>query len=404
LDDVKFLSFVIKIPANFDLATCAKLRQVLAMGNLQFKSKIEQVADYLRENIFRGRWGQNIPGRNELAKELGVNGKTVEEALRYLEHEGLLTSQGAGRRRRIARPDHIKGNSLRVAVLNYEPDTRGENYIIDLVHQLADAGHMVTSPQKTLLELGMNVNRIAKLVVETQADAWVVVGGSRLVLEWFAAQPFPVFAVFGRRRGLPIAGAGPDKPPAVKIMTERLLELGHWRIAMLVRAERRQPKPGATERAFLEAMKARGIEPSSFHLPEWEESAIGFQKRLEDLFRVTPPTALIVDETPFFTATMQFCTKRGIRVPEDLSIACCDHDPAFSWCAPPISHIQWESRVITRRAVSWASNVSRGRTDNRQSESKAKFVEGGTIGPAPKQRANAGQQPLGSHSGDPVVV
>lgn len=353
------------------------------MEILRFKSKVDQVADYLRENMMRGKWAENIPGRNELAKQFGINSKTVEEALRQLEGEGLLVAQGAGRRRRIAIPNHTKGNSLRVAVLNYEPETRSENYIVDMLHQLADAKHIVISPRKTLLDLGMKVDRIAKLVEqETQADAWVVVGGSRLVLEWFAEQPFPVFAVFGRRRGLPIAGAGPNKPPALQVMTERLIQLGHKRIIMMVRRERRLPEPGTTERTFLNTMEANGIQPGSFHLPDWEESGNGFQKCLEGLFRFTPPTALIVDEAPFFMAAMQFCTKRGFRVPEDLSIACCDHDPAFSWCSPQITHIRWESQAIARRIVSWASNVSRGRSDIRQTDSKAVFVEGGTIGPA----------------------
>lgn len=352
------------------------------MGNLRFKSKIEQVADYLRENIFRGKWGENMPGRNELAKKLGINGKTVEEALRQLEREGLLVAQGAGRRRQIAMSDKVKGNSLRVALLNYEPETRGENYIIDLVHQLTDAGHVVVSPRKTLLEMEMKVERVAKLVKENQADAWIVVAGSRPILEWFSEQSIPVFAVFGRRRGLPIAGAGPDKPPAIMALTERLIELGHRRIVLLVRSERRLPEPGASELAFLRTLEAHNIERSSFNLPSWDESANGFQKCLEELFRFTAPTALIVDEAPFFTAVMQFCSKRGIRVPENLSIACCDHDSAFSWCSPPITHIRWESQALAKRIVSWASNVSRGRTDIRQTESKAVFVEGGTIGPA----------------------
>jgi DNA-binding transcriptional MocR family regulator len=43
-----------------------------------------------------------MPGRDELVKALGVSGKTVELALDLLEKEGLLVSQGPGRRRRIS--------------------------------------------------------------------------------------------------------------------------------------------------------------------------------------------------------------------------------------------------------------------------------------------------------------
>jgi len=352
----------------------------------RLKSKVEQVADYLRQHMANGRWGETMPGRIELAKELGINGKTVEAALQQLEREKILIPQGAGKRRKISVSKAAGHSSLRVAVLNYEPETRGENYIIDLVHQLAESGHTVFSTRKTLMELGLNVQRVAKLVEETRADAWIIVGGSHDVLEWFVQHSIPAFAVFGRRRGLIIAGAGPAKPPAMKELIRRLVELGHRRIVLLAREERRLPRPGATERAFLSTLEAHGIQPNSYHLPAWTESPEGFQKCLDELFRVTPPTALIVDESPFFTAAMQFFMKRGIRVPEAVSLVCCDSDPNFSWCQPPITHIHWDSRPIVRRIMNWASNISHGRTDYQQVETKAQFIEGGTIGPASNRR------------------
>jgi LacI family transcriptional regulator len=189
-------------------------------------------------------------------------------------------------------------------------------------------------------------------------------------------------ALFGRRRGLPIAGVGPDKPPAMEALTRRLIQLGHRRIVMLARGERRLPQPGATERAFLNTLAANGMNPGTYHLPDWEENPDGFQHCLEQLFRLTPPTALIVDEAPFFTAAMQFCASRGIQVPKDVSLACCDSDPHFAWCTPPVTHIRWDSGPVVRRIVRWATNVSRGGNDRRQTETKAEFVEGGTIGPA----------------------
>lgn len=357
---------------------------------VRFKSKIEQAADYLREEMARGRWGVEMPGRNELAAELGIDGKTVEAALQMLVREGLLEPKGAGRRRRIVTPDDASAPSLRVAVLNYDPPSRAENYIVDLIHQLRLAGHVPIEPRKTLLEMNMKIERVARLVEETPAEAWVIVGGSRSVLEWFAQREIPAFALFGRRRELPIASAGPDKPPAMRELTLRMVELGHWKIVLIVRAERRLPTPGATERAFLETLESCGIAPVAYHMPEWEESAEGFHRRLGELFRVTPPTALIVDEAPFFTAAMQFCAQRGLGIPEDVSLACCESNPHFSWCKPPISHIGWDIRQVVRRIVRWANHTSLGRDDRRQTNTRCRFIEGGTIGPV---RAPAIRQP-----------
>ena len=252
---------------------------------------------------------------------------SVEAALRELEREGLLVPQGHGRGRLI----DLKGggepvHGLRVAVLVGDAADLRLDYQIEIAHQLTEAGHKVVYPPRTMSELGMNVHRIARMVENTGADAWQVMAGPREVLEWFSARNLPVIGVFGRRRGLQIAGVGPDKPSAYVAATRMLIGLGHRRIVLLARTRRRLPEPGASERAFLDELIAHGIAAGSYHLPEWEESVEGFHARLESLFQLTPPTALIIDEAPLFAATQQFLAGRRLRVPEDVSLVCTDAD------------------------------------------------------------------------------
>jgi DNA-binding LacI/PurR family transcriptional regulator len=220
------------------------------------------------------------------------------------------------------------------------------------------------------------------MVEKTQADAWVVVSGSREVLEWFSKQEKPTLALFGRRRRLAIASVGPDKPAAYAAVTRALVALGHRRIVLLTRPQRRLPEPGASEQAFLGELAAHGIAPSPYHLPDWEVTVSGFYGRLEALFHVTPPTALIVDETPFFVAAQQFLAERGLRVPEDVSLVCTDADPVFDWCRKSIAHIRWDSGPVLRRILRWVEHVSRGKEDLRHTLTSAEFVPGGTIGKA----------------------
>jgi hypothetical protein len=346
-------------------------------------SATERVAAHLREELLRGSLCDPLPGVHALTAELGANHNTVEKALRLLEQEGVLVAQGPGRRRRIAVAEGKVARPLRLTILAFDPPAveLAEGYMTDLLHRLGGAGHSVFFAEKCLLELGMEVRRVARLVRRTEADAWVVCAGSREVLEWFAAQPVPAFALFGRRGELPIAGVGPDHVAAETAATRRLIELGHRRIVQLVRRNRRLPVPGATERAILEEMAAHGIETGLYNLPDWEETGKGFHERLAELFRVTPPTALIIDEAPLLVAALQFLGRRGLRVPEDVSLLCTDADPAFAWCEPTIAHIRWDDRPVVQRVVRWAANVSHGRDDLRQTLTKAEFVEGGTVGP-----------------------
>ena len=41
---------------------------------------------------------------------------------------------------------------------------------------------------------------------------------------------------------------------------------------------------------------------------------------------------------------------------------------------------------VARRVKRWVNNVAHGKDDRRQSFTKAEFVDGGTVGPAPRAR------------------
>jgi len=324
-----------------------------------------------------------LPGVHPLAEELGVNHKTVRAALRQLEDDGRLVDQGRGLQRRIVLPEDHAGRALRVAILLYEDSVRHLDYLVDIQHKLANRGHQSFVPGKTLIELGMKVPRIRRLVEETEADAWIVWAGSREVLEWFAERERPTFALYGRRRRLPIAGFGPDHEAAGRSVVQRLVALGHRRIVLLVRESQRASGPGPAERAIFEEMAAHGLPMGPYNLPEWKDSPEDLHRLLDELFRVTPPTALVIDESVLFHSAKDHLARRGILAPEQVSLICTDPDPTFAWCRPSIAHLNWDSHAVVRRVVNWANNVARGRKDRRQTLTKIEFVEGGTVGAAP---------------------
>ena len=79
----------------------------------------------------------------------------------------------------------------------------------------------------------------------------------------------------------------------------------------------------------------------------------------------------------------QYPLRNGLLVPEDLSVICPDRDPAFAWCKPEVSHIQWDYRPLVHQILRWTKQVAKGRDDREQTLFLADFIEGGTIGPAP---------------------
>jgi DNA-binding LacI/PurR family transcriptional regulator/biotin operon repressor len=353
------------------------------MTRLVILSATEQVAAYLRGELQAGKWSGLMPGGDRLALELGAGRDTVEAALKQLEAEGWLINQGRRRGRLIVpQAGVITPRGIRVAILTFSREDRGLDYLLKMEHQLAKEGHEVVFAPMSLTDLGMNVGRVERLVERTQAHAWVVLAGSREVLEWFAMRDIPVMAIFGRRRSLPIAGVGPDKIPAIREATRALIGLGHKRIVLLTRPMNCRPEPAAGVRAFLDELEAHGITPGPYHLPELEDSVTGLNTRLKSLFRLTPPTAMIIDEAPFYVAVQHFLGRLRMAVPEDASLISLDDDPAFAWCKPEVSHIRWDRDAVVRRVSQWLSNIRKGNKDVRQTTATAVFIPGATIGPA----------------------
>ena len=353
------------------------------MQPIRILSVAEQTAENLRTGLREGRWSGRLPGVVRLAAECDVSTRVVRAALRQLEREGFLAARGHGRSRAVAAPGgaEIPQRSLRVGILLFGREDRHVGYMVELQHALETAGHVTFCADKSQIDLNFEVRRVIREVSHSPADAWVVSAGSREVLAWFAAQPVPAIALFGRRSGVPIAASGPDKVPAYTEATRQLIRHGHRRIVLLCRKLRRLPEPGRIERAFLTELAAQGCPVSDFNMPDWEETVAGFHALLGELFRSTPPTALIVDEVPLFIAAQQFLAGRNLLVPKQVSLVSADDDPAFAWCHPAISHIRWNAGPVIRRIVRWAAAVSQHRTDLKQALFPAKFVTGGTIGP-----------------------
>jgi DNA-binding LacI/PurR family transcriptional regulator len=353
------------------------------MANWQRVSTAKQLADHLHEEISHGRWHGNMPGVIKLARELGVSRDSVEAALVDLETRGLLRSQGQGKRRAIvAEATDKRKRKLRVTFLLYEASDAQMHFIVELRHLLNDAGHCVNVFPRCLAELQMNVQRIAKEVGKTETDAWVVLGGSREVLKWFAAQPTPALALFGRARTVQITSVGPNHLPALLDITRKLIQLGHQRIVMLTRAERRVPNPAFLERAVLTEMENHGIPVGPYNLPDWDDTCEGLHECLTKLFRYTPPTALLIDEPSIFVATQQHLARHGILAPQHVSLICCDYDPVFAWFDPPVTYMRWDSRQMVRNIVGWVASVASGHDLRRKIYTLSELVEGKTIGPS----------------------
>jgi DNA-binding LacI/PurR family transcriptional regulator len=355
------------------------------MSGKGFPTITEQVAQLLKDGIAQGRWRGTIPGRNKLAAELGVNHKTVNAALQLLEKDGLLVSRGAGREREIIlHEDSFASSPLHIKILLYDKSDAHSEYIVQLSFQLKERGHHITFADKSLLNLRFDVKRVAQMVEKDDADAWVILAGSRPVLEWFTTRNKPAFAMFGRHANLHLANLSTDKFSATTKALQKLVDLGHRRIVMLTGEEYRKPVLGSFEKWFLVQLESMGVTVGAYNLPDWENDRRSLHQCLDSLFRHTPPTALFINDPVYFFVTLQHLSSKGLAAPRDISLVVMEDHPAFEWFDPEVTVISTSTRRWVPRVVQWVDNVAKGKDDRHKTIIHSKFIEGGMIGPAPK--------------------
>lgn len=360
------------------------------MQPLRRLSIIELAAEHLRADLRSGRWGETLPGVARLAQDLDVSRHTLRGALRQLEAEGLLTGRGLGRSRGITAAGAAAASQrpLRVAILRHDApfsdNPQTSMILAEITHSLETAGHEVAYCKKSQIELKHNVASLTRHLAEAQADAWVVEAGSHPLLEWCATQATPCLALYGNTGDLPLTRVGPDTVPAFQAATRHLLGLGHRRIVLIISATHRKPTPGISARAFLGELVAHGVPTGDYNLPDWEVSPEGISRLLENLFKGTPPTALIIDEIPHFFSVVAFLLRRGIQVPGQVSLVSAACDTMLDWCHPDYAHMRWDNARIVRRVVRWVATVRKGKPGRTINDIPAEFVPGGSVGPVSK--------------------
>jgi DNA-binding LacI/PurR family transcriptional regulator len=352
------------------------------MREMRRLSVVEQSANHLRNGIRNGLWRGTLPGLVPLARELNISRGTLQSALRILENEKLVSVHGAGNSRSI-NLRKLKKMKLRVGVLRFEEEgLQMSKLLFQVQHNLEARGHRLFFAPKSQNMLQHSLARIVRHVAESPADAWIVEAGSRELLEWFSQQPVPCFALYGRSEGLPLSRSGPEMIPPLLEVTRELIALGHRRIVTICRRDRREPTLGNAERAILDTLSDHGIVTGEYNMPDWEMTPVGLESMLKKMFRATPPTALILDESYFAINAAQFLARNGIDVPGKVSLFSTQYDEALAWCRPVIAHIQWKSEPVVRRLTRWVDDLQKGRNDRKTINFPAEYVRTDSIGPA----------------------
>jgi len=166
-------------------------------------------------------------------------------------------------------------------------------------------------------------------------------------------------------------------------MMAHLLGLGHTRIGFVYGVGSREL---ATNRMtiYMESLANAGVpaDPSLIdHCGVGIED--GYQAALRLLDRIPRPTALLVINDWLAIGALRAVGERGLRVPEDISIASFDDTEIVAYLNPPLTSVRSNGYELGRQAASLAlERVQQSDRPIRRVQIEAKLVVRGSTGPA----------------------
>jgi DNA-binding LacI/PurR family transcriptional regulator len=205
---------------------------------------------------------------------------------------------------------------------------------VDYVHMLLERGvdgMIFVSCEMT--NLGGDHSHYARLVDE----------GARLVF------------VNGALGDLEVPSVSVDERHAGYIATQHLISLGHRRIGFVAGPAMYLPtREKAAGRA--EALRDAGLKDGL--IAHGDFSLDGGRRALQSLLaHDDPPTGVICSSDLIAIGVVQEARRRGLRVPEDLSVVGFDGIDAGGWIEPPLTTVEQPIRAIASTAVELLESV-----------------------------------------------
>ncbi|MBI3972486.1 MAG: substrate-binding domain-containing protein [Chloroflexi bacterium] len=152
-----------------------------------------------------------------------------------------------------------------------------------------------------------------------------------------------------------------DHRSGVRDAVRYLLDLGHRRIGFLGGPDTLRPGR-ERRRAFDEMMRERGVEPDPALVRTGSLSAaFGVRETAALLDLPEPPTALLAGGNQLGTGALETIRRRGLRIPDDLSLVICDDIDAARLNDPPITVVARDVEALGRAAAELLLETMTGR-------------------------------------------
>jgi LacI family transcriptional regulator len=210
---------------------------------------------------------------------------------------------------------------------------------------------------------GVDLNRKAQRMIDERRAGMIVVTSA------FSLSHLAAF----RRRRIPVVVVDPLNPPAADVVSvgatnfaggrtaaEHLLDLGHRRIGYVGGPESAECNQ-ARLHGYMSALTAHGVEVDSDIVIHGSFQADhGVEGFTHLMARKKPPTAIFAGNDAIAVGILRAARRRGIRVPEDLSLVGFDGTAIAEDSVPALTSVAQPLQEMGRVALRTVLRQSRG--------------------------------------------
>lgn len=311
-----------------------------------------QAADHLRRQIVtRFNPSDPLPSERELGRLLGVSRKTVRKAIEQLCGEGWLARPRGGAPR-VAKPPSRPVHTSGLIVPMDANSLLHSRFYRDVTSGLHEAA---VANQRSILYLFSLAGHKGDLLSALMGLPNIRMVDSLLTLEVFdetvmaeLARLAPVVALDTDCRAAGVSSICFDHEASTQMAFKYLYDLGHRRIGIAIRPlPDVDPAIQARHRGFVQAMQRVGLSlTSDLELRPRFDGVARAAERFLTLPAYRRPTALVATENAW--PLIYALTRRGVRIPQDLSIVTIGRREGWMECLDRLWEIENPRRQPSR--------------------------------------------------------
>lgn len=223
-----------------------------------------------------------------------------------------------------------------------------------------------------------------KTLVARGVDGLALIGFERLpqAHQFLAARGRPFVLLWNYNQSSPYPCIGFDNHSAAKAMAERVIALGHLRIAMIAGQTNGNDRAAARVAGVREALAGHGMDLDADSLIECHYSIAQGEAAAQRLLAgPQKPTALICGNDVLAAGALHYARKSGHRVPEECSIVGFDDIDLASIVDPELTTVRVPHRQMGQAAAEMLLALTNQAIVETRICFKTEIIERGSLGP-----------------------